>query len=170
MFLSKLHSKRYESNTNVKFYDFIIKVLAEFEVAGVIICTGPGALVVGDVCTCPLTWTIFNADIGGCECIAMNGEEETGLAFNADIGQCACGAIVENVFVPKPFEFINERGLCRSFQVYHSFILQFLAVYKEKGFHIMIHSLNIFRVILDFRFLVVALNVIVLINDRVMNL
>ena len=136
---------------NVKFYDFIIKVLAEFKVAGVIICTGPGALVVGDVCTCPLTWTIFNADIGGCECIAMNGEEETGLAFNADIGQCACGAIVENVFVEKPFEFINDRGLCRSFQVYHSFILQFLAVYKEKGF-----SCNISRVVFNFLFFVGA--------------
>ena len=106
---------------------FYIKVLAEFEVAGVILCTGPGALIVGDACTCPLQWSIFNADIGGCECIAMNGEEETGLVYNADIDQCACGNI---------FEFINDRGVCRSFQLYHSFILQFLAVYKERVIYV----------------------------------
>ncbi len=111
----------------IKDFTFYIKVLAEFEVAGVILCTGPGALIVGDACTCALQWSIFNADIGGCECIAMNGEEETGLVYNADIDQCACGNI---------FEFINDRGVCRSFQLYHSFIFQFLAVYKERVIHV----------------------------------
>ena len=57
----------------------------------------------------------------------MNGEEETGLVYNADIDQCACGNI---------FEFINDRGVCKSFQLYHSFILQFLAVYKERVIHV----------------------------------
>ena len=99
-----------------------------------VLCNGPGALIVSDTCVCSLAWTIFNADTDGCECIALNGEEETGLAFNADINQCACGTLIDNIFVGKPFEFINHRGLCRSFQVYHSFILLFLLVYKGKGY------------------------------------
>ena len=102
-------------------------ILAEFEVAGVILCTGPGAFIVGDACECTLDWSVFNADLGGCECIFMNGDEETGLVYNADINQCACGNI---------FEYINDRGVCRSFQLYHSFILQFLAVYKERFIHV----------------------------------
>ena len=120
-----------------------LKVLAEFKVAGVILCTGPGALIVGDTCICALEWSIFNADIGGCECIAMNGEEETGLVYNAALQQCACGNI---------FEFINDRGVCRSFQLYHAFILQFLAVYKERviyfGFKILFNSNDDFLIFL----------------------
>ena len=62
----------------------------------------------------------------------MNGDEETGLVFNAGINQCACGTIEGDLITFNKFEFINDRGVCRSFQLYHSFILQFLAVYKER--------------------------------------
>ena len=66
------------------------KLFAEFSVVNFIICAGPGAIILGDKCTCNLENTRFYPETNRCDCFKEINGHETGLEYKTDTRRCGC--------------------------------------------------------------------------------